>query len=440
MATILFDATRLLRRGGRRSPTGIDRVVLAYARWLSDRPGVNFVPVWTWGGRVIRITDKRFEAIIRSAMNGRTQDGVAPHHPQWPSLVRALGTEHGAEPGLRPPISRPGEYPLTSQRIDIGLRFLGSLSPMTLPTRGGAIYVNVGHSGLDRPELLARLERAGISSIVFIHDLIPIIYPEFCGPGAASRHRYRMDSTLKHAAMIITNSATTAQDVRDYAATNVMRLPPIVIAPLGLEPNFVDPSSVPFAALPYFVSVGTIEPRKNLVMLLKIWRRLADRLGPSTPRLVLVGRRGWENESVLDHLQRSPPVVQYVHEIADLGDEELARLICGARALLAPSAAEGFDLPVVEALALSTPVIASDIPAHRELAHGALLLDATDGPAWLREIAAAAARPRRRGAPFQAPTWDDHFDIVRRAMAQQEILPDPGGASREADLPRMRQG
>jgi glycosyltransferase involved in cell wall biosynthesis len=228
--------------------------------------------------------------------------------------------------------------------------------------------------------------------------------------------------------------------VRRYAAGQACEPPPIHIAPLGLEPSFFQPLSEPIAVAPYFVCVGTIEPRKNLVMLLKIWRRLADRLGPATPKLVLVGRRGWENETVLDHLQRSPPVVKFVHEIADLRDDELAKLIHGARALLAPSAAEGFDLPVVEALALSTPVIASDIPAHRELAHGALLLDATDGPAWFREIAAAAARPRRRGAPFQAPTWDDHFDIVRRAIAQQEILPDPGGASREADLPRMRQG
>jgi glycosyltransferase involved in cell wall biosynthesis len=130
--------------------------------------------------------------------------------------------------------------------------------------------------------------------------------------------------------------------------------------------------------------------------------------------------------------------MKYVHEIADLRDDELARLIHGARALLAPSAAEGFDLPVVEALALSTPVIASDIPAHRELAHGALLLDATDGPGWLREISAAAARPRKRGPPFQAPTWQDHFEIVRRALFQQ-APPDPGGAG-ELELPRIRQG
>jgi glycosyltransferase involved in cell wall biosynthesis len=307
---------------------------------------------------------------------------------------------------------------------------------MTLPR--GATYINVGHSGLEQPRLLARLDRAGIRSIVMIHDLIPITYPEYCGPGAALRHHQRLEATLAHAAAILTNSAATAQDVRDYAAAGSRRVPPIFEAPLGLEPAFLEPLKEPIAALPYFVCVGTIEPRKNLVMLLKLWRRLADRLGPSTPRLVLVGRRGWENETVLDHLQRSPPVRKYVHEIADLRDDELARLIRGARALLSPSATEGFDLPVVEALALGTPVIASDIPAHRELAHGAVLIDPTDGPGWYQAISAAASRPRRRITNFVAPTWSDHFEIVARAIAMADE--DHRGPSGQTPKPWAREG
>jgi glycosyltransferase involved in cell wall biosynthesis len=335
-------------------------------------------------------------------------------HPQWPQLVRALSAPASAEAGLRPHVVRTRGGGRTITRLKIAMRYLRSLGTVGLPR--GATYVNVGHSGLERPNLLARMDRSGVRSVVMIHDLIPIVYPEFCGPGAAARHHCRLAASLDHASAILTNSATTADAVRDYATARASRLPPIFVAPLGLEPPFVRASDEPIAALPYFVCVGTLEPRKNLVFLLKIWRRLADQMGPATPRLVLVGRRGWENETVLDHLQRSPPVRKYVHEIADLGDEELARLIGSARALLAPSAAEGFDLPVAEALALSTPVIASDIPAHRELAHGAVLLDPTDGPGWFREIIAAASRPRRRSPPFTPPTWSDHFGIVQQAL------------------------
>lgn len=436
MTVILFDATRLLRRGGRRSPTGIDRVVLSYARWLTDQPGVTIIPVWTWGEKVIRITDRRFTAIMRSAMIAGAPVADAPRHPQWAQLMRALSADGGPDPALRPPKVRRVYGQVAYQRIRVGLRFLRSFAAMTLPS--GAIYLNVGHSGLETARLLARLDKAGVRSLVMIHDLIPIAYPEFCGPGAAERHHRRMMTTLSHAALILTNSQTTAQDVREYADRHAMETPPILVAPLGLESAFERSSRPPLAALPYFVCVGTIEPRKNLVMLLKIWRRLADVLGDSTPQLVLVGRRGWENETVLDHLQRSPPVRQFVHEIADLSDDELATLMQNARALLAPSAAEGFDLPVLEALAMSTPVIASDIPAHRELARNAELLDPTDGPAWFRAISEAIVRPPRRPAPFTPLTWAEHFRIVEQAIT----LTKSGAATASIAYPvsRLREG
>ncbi len=433
MITILFDATRLLRRGGRRSPTGIDRVVLAYARWLCELSDVTLVPVWTWGDRVVRISDRRFQALMRLPLSSRDDQHCPEHHPQWADLLRALASPAVGEPGLRPSPERRGTTGRLRSRLNMALRFLRSLGAMGLPQ--DALYMNVGHSGIDRPELLARLDRVGIRSVVMIHDLIPITYPEFCGPGAADRHHRRIDATLKHASAILTNSEATAQDVRNYAAGVSASPPPIVVAPLGLEPTFLRSINEPWAAAPYFVCVGTIEPRKNIVLLLKLWRRLADRLGPSTPRLVLIGRRGWENETVLDHLQRSPPVRQFVHEIADLRDEEVAQLIRGARALLAPSSAEGYDLPVVEALSLSTPVIASNIPVHRELAHGAILLDPTDGPAWLREISAAAACSRRVSTIFIGPTWEDHFHLVRQLMLNVEAGA-PVGLPIGAHLPR----
>jgi glycosyltransferase involved in cell wall biosynthesis len=180
---------------------------------------------------------------------------------------------------------------------------------------------------------------------------------------------------------------------------------------LGLQPEFLCSPDPLQTAHPYFICVGTIEARKNLAFLLALWRRLEERMGPQTPRLVLVGRRGWENESVIDHLDRSKAVLRLVHEVCDLRDGDLARLIAGATALLSPSFAEGFDLPVVEAMALRTPVIASRIPVHVELASYATLLDPLDGPAWLAAIEAACSTPAR-GPIVDSPTWDSHFTRV----------------------------
>jgi len=165
----------------------------------------------------------------------------------------------------------------------------------------------------------------------------------------------------------------------------------------------------------YFVCVGTIEPRKNLAFLLTLWRRLADRMGEATPILVLAGQRGWENESIIDHLDRSPPIQRFVHEVSGLADAELAALIGGARALLSPSFSEGFNLPVAEALAAGTPVIASDIAVHRELADGAQLIDPLDGVAWMAAIE-AATRERPETSARRPPGWPEHFAIVGKAM------------------------
>ena len=162
---------------------------------------------------------------------------------------------------------------------------------------------------------------------------------------------------------------------------------------------------------PYFVHVGTLEGRKNLAFLLSVWRRLDERMGAAAPRLALVGRHGWENEAVLDHLHRSPNLQGLVHQVSELPDAGLARLLAGARALVAPSSVEGFDLPVAEALSLGVPVIASDIAVHRELAPRARLIDPLDGPGWLEAIEAATARgPGQTG--YHAPTWAGHFDAV----------------------------
>jgi glycosyltransferase involved in cell wall biosynthesis len=284
-------------------------------------------------------------------------------------------------------------------------------------TRPGteALYLNVSHYGLEQPRVLERLAVRGARMAAMIHDLIPIVHPEYCSAPAAGWHVRRVETLLRHDSVIIANSRSTAQELRAFALAHDLPEPRVFVAPLGLEPVFTAGLETPPTARPYFVCVGTIEPRKNVAFLLTLWRSLAERMGEKTPWLVLAGRRGWENEAIIDHLERSPPIRRFVHEVNDLTDNQLASLIKGANALLAPSFAEGFNLPVAEAAALGTPVIASDIAVHRELALHAGLLDPTDGPAWLTAIQ-AAAQTRVRGRVATPFSWDEHFAIAGRAL------------------------
>jgi glycosyltransferase involved in cell wall biosynthesis len=240
-----------------------------------------------------------------------------------------------------------------------------------------------------------------------------------------------MRQIVDHADHVIANSRTTAAEFEAYADGQGKPCPPVTVVPLGLHPEFFTAPASITASRPYFICVGTIEARKNLAFLLSVWRRLEERLGAAAPRLVIVGRRGWENEAVIDHLDRSKAVIRLVHEVCDLRDQDLARLIAGAASLLSPSFAEGFDLPVLEALALRTPVIASRIAVHEEFAACATLVDPLDGPGWITAIEAVAAN-RTRGPKVASPTWEAHFLEVAAILGLDPGKVESGPPARES--------
>ncbi|WP_339933159.1 glycosyltransferase family 1 protein [uncultured Brevundimonas sp.] len=400
---VLFDAGRLLDRSARDAPTGVDRVCLAYAEWLAARRDIRVVPVATVRNRLRAVDATHYRREIRTVR--KRWSGDEPETANEQALVRAL-TGQTRGPSILD--VEPGAPPLSLRRVRSVSQALTS-RPLPPPSPGQA-YISVGHTALNTPAILADLARRGVSSTIMIHDLIPITHPEFCRPGDRARHHRRVSYALRHADRIIVNSEYTADQLRAFADREALSTPPVKAIPLGLEPVFLTRGTLPSPA-PYFVHVGTIEARKNLAFLLTLWRRLQERMGPRTPGLVLVGRYGWENEAVLDHLQRSPNLQGLVHQSAGLSDVSLARLMRGARAVVAPSSVEGFDLPAVEAMAMGVPLIASDIPVHRELVSGARLVDPLDGLGWLSALQAATDSPPVAPA-YAPPTWATHFDQV----------------------------
>jgi glycosyltransferase involved in cell wall biosynthesis len=166
--------------------------------------------------------------------------------------------------------------------------------------------------------------------------------------------------------------------------------------------------------------LGTIEARKNHLLILQLWRDLVRRLGASAPHLVLIGRRGWESEQVLDLLDRCESLRHHVHEITHCPDDQMANWLKHAQALLFPSFVEGFGIPLVEALVLGTPVIASDLPVFKEIAGDVpTYLHPVDGLGWMKAIegftssdGAERQLQLERMDHFNAPTWEKHFEIL----------------------------
>ncbi len=282
-----------------------------------------------------------------------------------------------------------------------------------------SILVNVTHSGLDDPEYASRVHRYRLRPLYFLHDLIPLGFPEYSRPGEAERHRRRLETMLMTASGLVVNSRVTGEELASYAASAGIPSPPWEAAHLA-------PPVFPRVAFDrpmrerYFVVLGTIEPRKNHLLLLNLWRELVREFGDQAPRLVVIGQRGWECEQVVDMLDRCVVLRGNVLELSDCDDAALATWLAHAQALLFPSFAEGYGIPLVEALCLGTPVIASDLPVFHELAGDIPeYLDPLDGMGWRRAVLdyAAADNPRRlaqlaRMAGWKAPSWQEHFAVV----------------------------
>lgn len=383
-STLYADVTRLLRRHvGAIRHTGIDRVSLEYGRWVHERGGDLCIKGITGLG-----------CLSRQA---------------WGKFL--LGAR---QPGHR-----------AKGRTSRGLFFLRALAPRRPLTPGSTLLVTT-HSWLGHNAAWKWLAARKCRTIVFVHDLIPIQFPEYSHPREKHRHTQRMRNTVRHAAGVIVNSNCTASALRSFAQAEGLACPPTLVNPLGHDLPHPDDTHLPRALRkPYFVVLGTIEPRKNHLLLLTLWREMAARLGDRTPQLVVVGRRGWECEQVVDMLERCEKIHPHLLELNNASDELVAALIKDARALLMPSFAEGFGMPVQEALAWGTPVITTPLPAIREFAGDIPdYAEPHDGVRWLELIESYTQHDSplrnaqlKRLTRFRDTRWPEHFSRLEDFLA-----------------------
>ena len=373
-APYLLDVTRLIwRRWKGRYPTGVDRVCLAYLRHF----GPNAQAVVQYDG-FRRILDRQASRDLFSLLDG-------PGTRFKSSLIWSLTKN---------------------------LRLFGSEG-------GGRFYLNVGHTGLNSARFGHWVATADVKPIYLVHDLIPITHPQFCRAGEARKHSERMRTVLLTAKGVIGNSQATVDDLASFAKVQGLKMPSAIAAWLGTDPVPARARLRP-ADRPSFVVLGTIEGRKNHQMLLNIWSRLIARLGREVPKLLIIGQRGWEAESVFHRLDEHEKLGGHVIELSRCSDAELASHIASARALLFPSFSEGYGLPLIEALGMGVPVIASDLPVFREIAGPVpVYLSPLDDQAWEETIldyanpeSAARAAQLERIKSFRPHDWEGHFNRV----------------------------
>lgn len=377
-ATRVLDVTRLVSRAGR-ILTGVDRVERAYLRALLMRQDEIFGLCRTQLGYIL-IDRIGLDALNRAIEMGRWggADLTSRLLPGLDHLQRA-----GQSLVRRHAIARVRRSQLRGR--------LSALSPAT--------YYNVGHSALDSVTLGA-VKGAGLGCVILIHDTIPLDYPEFQRAGTPEAFRAKLQIAAQYADQIVAISDVAAADIKRHAPGAA----PITVAPIGLD---LVEAATPVDRPPYVICLGTIEPRKNHALLLDIW----EKGRPGGFDLLICGQRGWRNEEVFARLDAG---VEGVAELPDQSDGAVRALLAGAAALVFPSRAEGYGLPLIEAASLGTPVLCGDLAICREvLGDFGVYLPLDDAYQWVHAIEelAAAPGPHRPNA-FVPPTWDAHFSKV----------------------------
>ena len=385
MADHVVDVSRLRRRIALGLQlTGVDRVATEYLRWCLDNHGATCFKL---GRRLVFVSHTRAQRFLEEV------DGY------WQG-TRAVRS--------------PGKISYLARNIrDTFAAVLG------VGFSSGPLIFNVSHTWLQEQEIWDQVDRLNGRVVTFIHDLIPISHPEFNRPHAPDLHRARLAKALTNSAAIIVNSEYTRACVNDYATSNGISPPPVIAAHLGAR-QVITSNGSHDASRPYFVILGTIEPRKNHKLLLDIWKQLVAENCDPVPRLYIVGKVGWNSSQLIDELESSQELHPYVRLVHEASDADVDALISGSQALLFPSFVEGYGLPLVEALALGVKVIASPLPPFIELA-GDLpeYVDPSDTQRWkeqilkaLQVVPASATGRQQEMKRIELPTWTGHFEAV----------------------------
>lgn len=394
-AAHLIDLTRLVSRQGHSTLTGIDRVELAWLRHLLSLDIPLFALVQTAAG--VLLLPRAGAAAVAEMAQGHLR-------PEVLDLLSRLTRRHNPARGRAETALR---------ALALARRPVALLAPALrrhLPE--GGIYLNLGHAALS-PALLQAVGRAGLRRVVMIHDTIPLDHPAFSRPAATAAFAEKLAAVSRHADRVIHLSHATRR-VTEARLAAAGRVPPGIVAPLGITVAPPDPQALPPGidlTLPYFVALGTVEPRKDHALLLDVWDRLAQDMTP-LPRLFILGARGWAGPELIARLDARPAGVV---ELPGLSDGAVSAVLVRAAALVFPSRVEGFGLPPMEAALLGASVIASDLPVLREIL-GDYPVYAKPGDlyVWEQAIRAKARAGTGKGgaAPANLPKWEEHFRAV----------------------------
>ncbi len=267
-------------------------------------------------------------------------------------------------------------------------------------------------------------------SITTVHDLTYLYFPELVEAKNLAHLRRVVPRTLKHADLILTVSQAVKNEIIKEFHINPDK---ILALPIPVSDLFRDfnPKTTTIQ-LPaelqnqkYISFVGNFEPRKNLPTLIQAYLQLPKNLRQDY-KLVIAGSQSWSNQqaqALIDEANQDQPTIL---QLSGLSDEEIANLLHRSSLHILPSLYEGFGMPIVEAMTVNTPVIASDIPVLHESSGGSAVYfnphSASDLSQKITQVLTDASLQQhliKQGKIFaDSLSWQENADKIHQAVTQ----------------------
>jgi glycosyltransferase involved in cell wall biosynthesis len=288
--------------------------------------------------------------------------------------------------------------------------------------------------GLDRHVLYSHLKSLGVRIINLHYDSVPIVNSAWSHSNTVIRYTKFFHAKIAYSDFIFSISKFVKDeiDVLSVKFSGVSK--PGAVIPLGPLPT-VDHSNLSnLAALekkfqhllstPYFISVGTLEPRKNYELLLKTYKES----GINEANIVIVGREGWNVDELIKDIKSSTEYNKSIFWLSDVNDEELAFLYSKCCAYITTSHYEGYGLPALEALSFGIPTVVSNGGALPEVVGNAAEVFDLAKPEELAKIMnQLISDPKYRESlvikaqNYVSPTWSDVSNTIINELSNFEV-------------------
>lgn len=348
-----------------------------------------------------------------------------------PTGIQRVVIETGRELCRKLPSANLGLFDASGRclRYDLDARETGD----EINVNASDIVVTAG-SNWDYPEhhrKLIALRESGVLIGTVFYDIIPLLFPFSYGPGFSSIYEAWLRESLVISDIAFVISENTGRDVKNYADLHDISCPPVFVVRLGDDVPASDES--PSAEIqektdrPYILSVGTLEYRKNHIVLLNAYRYMIEVLDYEPPMLYIVGKKGWLDHDIEYQIEHDPRLNGRMAVLKGISDADLQCLYQRAMFTVYPSFYEGWGLPVAESLCFGKPCIASGASSMLEIAPGLvrhahpLLVNE-----WVESIRALAGDPAELEmatvmikARYERKSWQGTAAAMRDALVKR---------------------